>query len=396
MKCPHAVVATLVLLVLAALTAVAPAARADAAARRSPSAPTGATAWAGDATAFLRWAAPTAGAATVTGYTITPVIGGALRSPRRVGAAARAATITGLGNGSSVRFRIAATSPVGSGPSVETGNVTIGSSPLTRSSSWLDIVNYLRQTAGDGVVTASPAWTADLQAHMRYLAGTPATHRTGAYASAHTEDPSSPWFTPGGRTAAASADLLSRDLGSASANVAAWASSPFHAIGLIRPALRSSAYAAGAGGAGIDVVRGLDRTAPNPSNPVLLPGPGAITTLRAYSGAERPDPLESCAGFRSPGLPIVALLSTPPPAGTTATLRQPDGTTVSGADLCVITARNFVSTDAVYGASGRSVLKDSNAVVVIARHPLQLGRQRVTLIPAGQPRISWTFSVIAA
>lgn len=357
-----------------------------------PGEPASPRAWSGDTTAFLRWTAPTTGSTPITGYSITPIVDG-LAQPARRTTASSAQTVKDLTNGTTVRFRIAAVSPVGTGPAVETSAVTIGADPLAASASWIDVVNYVRQGAGVSPLTANPIWAAGLQAHYSYLENTPDALRVGEFASAHTENPASPWYSEGGATAGASADLMLGAVGSARANVEGWLASPFHAIGILRPGLRSAAYAATSGAAGLDVIRGLDRSAPASKEPVLLPGPGTITTTRAYSGGERPSPLDSCPGFTNAGLPIVVLLPAPVPANTIASLRQPDGVDLTGADVCVISARTYVSHDTVYGPAGLSVLQDSNAVIIIPRAPLQSGRQTVTLTPAGSTPITWSFTV---
>lgn len=360
-----------------------------------PALPRSVTAWSGDASVFLRWSPPTGSVSAITRYLVTPIVDGRAMPLRSFMAPRQVATVTGLANGASVRLRIAAVSASGTGPAAETRTVRVGSVPLDAARSWLDVVNYVRQTSGVDPVVENGEWAEGLHAHYRYLANTPASQRVGAYASAHAENPASRWFTKSGQSAAASADLMVGPVGTAQANIGVWLASPFHAIGLIRPALRTTAYAAGERAAGIDVIRGLSESVVKPSGPVLLPGPGAITTARTYDSTERPNPLDSCSDFKTAGLPIVALLPSTPPRHVTASLRQPDGTTLRGRDVCLITASNYVSTDAVYGAAGRSVLEDSRAVIIIPRTPLQIGRQTVSLYPAGSTPIIWSFTVSA-
>ncbi|GAA2514561.1 peroxidase family protein [Pilimelia columellifera] len=82
---------------------------------RVPDAPTIGEATAGDAAAMVRWT-PVAGGVPATGYEVR-AFAGAGASPAkivRVGAAATAATLTGLTNGTGYRFRVLASSAVGS------------------------------------------------------------------------------------------------------------------------------------------------------------------------------------------------------------------------------------------------------------------------------------------
>ena len=85
-------------------------------------------------------------------------------------------------------------------------------------SDWLSAINYWRQAAGLAPVTDQPAWDLGIQNHLTYLEHTPASYMVGQYASAHTENPSSPYYTPSGATEAGDSDL---DLGAAVSDVQA-------------------------------------------------------------------------------------------------------------------------------------------------------------------------------
>lgn len=262
--------------------------------------------------------------------------------------------------------------------------------PFTSSTPWRDMVNYYRTTAGIAPVTANAAWVAGLQNHFLYLANTPPALRQGQYANAHTENPASPWYTVDGEAAGRSSNLGS-DAGSDRANIERWMRAPFHAIGILRPGLSQSAYAAGSGHTGIDVIRGLNPgTAPKP---VLFPAQGSITTLKSFGG-ENPNPLESCPGYgASAGLPIVAMLPSPPTQETSATLTLPSGSLLSDpGSICVVTAATYFSSDLVYGPTGRSILQGANAVLIIPKAPLNPGLHTVRLEAGGSPVI-WSFGV---
>src|SRR5712672_501370 len=88
-------------------------------------------------------------------------------------------------------------------------------------STWIDAVNWYRSMAHVAPVVDEPAWSDGLAHHLAYLHDTPASLRTGAYASAHTENPASPAHTTDGAVAGASADL-SFSAGSEQATVDAW------------------------------------------------------------------------------------------------------------------------------------------------------------------------------
>jgi hypothetical protein len=151
-----------------------------------PGAPTGIMASASDATANLAWTAPSfTGASAITSYTITPYVGSTAGTPTVVAAPATNANITGLLNGTTYWFTIAATNSAGTGPPAASYSVTPTSAlappaRMTASSTlqyqlpnsdgvtWQDIdANNLSLSftpAADGVAIVSgnaDLWTAD-------------------------------------------------------------------------------------------------------------------------------------------------------------------------------------------------------------------------------------------
>jgi len=83
----------------------------------APSAPTGATAVADSKSAIVSWTEPGSdGGSAITGYTVTPFVGATAQAPTSVGASTTKTRITGLSNGTSYTFRVAATSSAGTGP----------------------------------------------------------------------------------------------------------------------------------------------------------------------------------------------------------------------------------------------------------------------------------------
>src|SRR4051812_49689341 len=116
-------------------------------------------------------------------------------------------------------------------------------STLDPGGTWLDLVNDYRAMAGLDAVVEEPAWSDGLAKHLIYLQNTPAGMKTGAYASAHTENPASPWYTPEGADAGRSADLYIGNVPSDRTAIVAWVVAPFHAIRLLRSRLHPVAYA---------------------------------------------------------------------------------------------------------------------------------------------------------
>ncbi len=374
--------------VMSAVTACQPAATA---------APAPPTVVPGNAYVLVRWKGPPIPGPYISGYVVTLVLDNGSRVQRSVAFGSTSTVFNGMRNGTGVRFSMRTRGIDGlSRPSALTRRVVVGSpgsDPLRYRAPWLEVVNYYRRASGVTPVTANPAWTVGIAAHLRYLERTPPSLRTGIYANAHQENPASPWYTAAGEEAGRSSNL-GGDAGSERANISGWLKAPFHAIGILRPSLTQSAYAASEGWTGLDVIRGIAHTL-NVSPTVLFPGPGAITTITSFTG-ENPNPLESCPGYAAPaGLPLIALLPSAPPAGTSATLKPPSGSTLTvGGSLCVVTAVTYRTSDAVYGETGRSILAAANAVLIIPREPLSPGTHRATLTRPGQDPITWSFTVV--
>jgi hypothetical protein len=120
-----------------------------------PSAPTWVTATAGNASASVSWTAPASnGGSAITSYTVTPFIGSTAQPSTTVSGSppATSANITGLSNGMTYTFSVAAINAVGTGPASSPSNaitptdVTVPSAPTG-------------VTAMAGNASASVSWT---------------------------------------------------------------------------------------------------------------------------------------------------------------------------------------------------------------------------------------------
>jgi hypothetical protein len=82
-----------------------------------PDAPTGVTGTPGNRSVALSWTAPASnGGSPITRYRITPYIGSTAQTPVNTGSAATSYTVTGLTNGTTYTFTVAATNSAGTGP----------------------------------------------------------------------------------------------------------------------------------------------------------------------------------------------------------------------------------------------------------------------------------------
>jgi Domain of unknown function (DUF1929)/Fibronectin type III domain/Glyoxal oxidase N-terminus len=91
----------------------------------APAAPTGVRATAGDGFATVSWIAPPDSGSPVTGYTVTPYIGGTAQPATTVtgNPPATSATISGLRNGTGYTFTVTATNAIGTSPASTPSNV---------------------------------------------------------------------------------------------------------------------------------------------------------------------------------------------------------------------------------------------------------------------------------
>jgi hypothetical protein len=118
-----------------------------------PAAPSGVIATAGNGTATVSWTAPATGGSPITGYTVTPYIGGTAKPATTVGGTATSATVTGLANGTSYTFTVTATNAIGTGPASAASNAVTPTTPTTPG-----VPTNVTATPGNGAATVS--WTA--------------------------------------------------------------------------------------------------------------------------------------------------------------------------------------------------------------------------------------------
>lgn len=277
------------------------------------------------------------------------------------------------------------------------------SAPPALTAGWLETMNWYRSASGLKVITADSTLTQAIASHLNYLIKTDKVLRGGGFASPHTENPASPFYSSEGEAAGKASNIISE--GRADENEAGaidgWMGAPFHAVGILRESLKSSALAvATAENArtywGLNVIAGLSPSATRTKN-VLFPGDGSTVRLSAFQG-ESPDPREGCAGdYRNyTGLPIFASLLKDPTKDVTVEMTDTKGVALAGDALCVQTQYSFKSTDAVMGPSGAKAFSGDNLVIVIPRDPLVKGTYKLRIKQGGAADIAWSFSVAPA
>jgi len=270
--------------------------------------------------------------------------------------------------------------------------VAASAAPSDAPATWLDRVNFYRATAALPPVTEDPTLSTAVLEHARYMVQHDVivhSQRTGARSA-----------TRAGAAAAAASNLA----GSLSAfepenwAVDVWMQAPFHAIGILDPALTHvgfGIYREPDGqiqtAAGMDVLSGRVRGRRVARYPVVWPADGAWVPLTAYTD-EYPDPLTSCAEYRAPaGLPLIVQIGDGGnvPRVTDSSIAE-EGRAL---DHCVFDQRSYRNPDPGQQRLGRAILASRNAIVLIPRHPLVPGSMYRAVVKVNGRSIDWRFGI---
>ena len=266
---------------------------------------------------------------------------------------------------------------------------------------WLDYLNSYRTASGLGSLAEVAEWSEGGWLHGRYMVKNDVI--------THSEDPGNEWYTPEGDAAADHGNIYVSASSSATYEQAInwWLRAPFHAVALLDPELQRTGFGiynetavATSGfdwqmGATIDVERGRDGLPNGTTFPFYYPADGGTTPFTQYGGNEYPDPLTSCTGYTTPvGLPLIVQLG----AGSsvinvTNSRLQQDGNDV---DHCVFDETNYFNPDGNAQSTGRIILDNRDAIVIVPRDPLQAGSTYTVEITNDGTTYSWQFSVDAS
>lgn len=270
--------------------------------------------------------------------------------------------------------------------------------PTAMSAGWLETTNYYRLASDLAPVVADPNLNAMSVAHAKYLANSPKEFYVGNYVSAHTENPASPAYTELGAKSAS--NVTTGEFKFESETIDSWMTAPFHAIGILREALERTGFGYESGTADNFIHATFDITGTNPnkarSKTILFPGNNSYTRLNAFTG-ENPDPREGCGSDwkNFHGLAIFASFATEVSRGNTGSLTTPDGQVLKSADeLCVVDQYSFVTSDAVYGPAGKSIIAAEHMVLLIPKNPLLPGKYQANITQGNGNATNWNFNVI--
>ena len=259
-------------------------------------------------------------------------------------------------------------------------------------SSWLDRLNYYRATATLPPVVEEPALSGAVLQHARYIVNHDVIE--------HAQNARKRWATAEGAAAAAVSNLAAstRENEPDWWAVDLWMQAPFHALGILDPALTRVGFGihhASNGkiqtAAGLDVIRGRSSPTGPVRYPIVWPADGSTVPLTSHED-EYPSPLTSCKGYSAPtGLPLIVQLGPGNGAPDVVGSVISDGETFL--EHCLFDERSYVNPNREQQALGRSILDARDAVVLIPRKPLRPGFRYRVIIEANRRRIDWTFAV---
>jgi cysteine-rich secretory family protein len=257
---------------------------------------------------------------------------------------------------------------------------------------WLDRLNFYRATASLPPVVEDPRLSGGVLQHARYMV----MHDVVK----HSENQRDSGATPEGAAAAAVSNLAgSTRLAEPDYwAVDMWMQAPFHALGILDPALMQVGFGihhAQTGriqtAAGLDVIRGRSAAAPNASYPIVWPADGASVPIAAHV-SEYPSPLTSCPGYSAPaGLPLIVQLGSggEAPRVTRSWIFEEE----RALEHCVFDEGTYRNGDAAQQRLGRSILASRNAIVLVPRRPLRSGAGYRAVVEVNGRVIDWTFRI---
>jgi hypothetical protein len=262
--------------------------------------------------------------------------------------------------------------------------------------SWLDRLNFYRATAALPPVSEAPSLSAPVSLHARYMVMHDVIR--------HSEKRRHAGATAEGAEAAEVSNLaasLSADEPDAWA-VDTWMQGPFHAVGILDPALTQVGFGIHRAhngriqtAAGLDVIHGRVTAAPSSfTYPVVWPADG--TTVPLSEGIkEYPNPLASCRGYKIPtGLPLIVQVGSGDGVPRVTGSWLFDGE--RSLEHCVFDESTYRNGNKTQQRLGRSILAARDAIVLIPRDTLTRGRSYRAIIDVDGQHIDWMFTVESA
>jgi uncharacterized protein YkwD len=257
---------------------------------------------------------------------------------------------------------------------------------------WLAYLNQYREMGRLSPLAVNKEWGKGGWYHSRYMVK---NDEVG-----HGEDPANAWYTQEGHLAAESGNLVGSWNKNATDKYAidAWMQAPFHAVGILDPALQSVGFGSfreqDGGvqmGATLDVLRGQQEIPASVRFPVIWPGDGSVVPIGSHWG-EYPNPLSSCPGYSAPsGLPIILQLGAGQLTPSVSRHNIKAGSTIL--EHCFFDETNYTNPEASAQSLGRAILDLRDAIVLIPRQPLVPGTTYTVSITVNGRTYGWSFRV---
>jgi hypothetical protein len=217
----------------------------------------------------------------------------------------------------------------------------------------------------------------------------------------HDENPAFPFYSGDGDDAAANGNVMVSSSATTpdTAAIDMWMTGPFHAIGILDPALTQTGFGshreAGGGyqmGGCLDVLRGLGTIPAGTTFPIRWPRAGGSIPFLSYNGNEFPNPLTSCPGYTAPTGPPIMIQIGPgnvTPQVTAHLFMQGNTQLVH----CVYDETSYINPNGSEQSFVRSILNIRDAIVLIPKSPLISGATyTVSITTNGQVH---TYSFVA-
>lgn len=260
---------------------------------------------------------------------------------------------------------------------------------------WLRYANLFRIQANLPQLLENPAWSEGARLHSIYIVKTDQIW--------HGEDPASPWFNQAGHDAAVNGNLSASDWfdePEVTWAIDYWISAPFHALPFLDPELHAVGYGsyreqvgAFVAAATMDIKRGQGELSPEIAFPLTFPRDGGQTWVLKHGLPEFPNPLTSCPGYQRPVGPPIILQIGP---GDQVPVVTDHSFSQGGQELehCVFDETSYVNPD--NQDTGRHLLDSRDAVVLMPRKPLEVGKTYTVRMVVNGETVSWEFTAVSS
>ena len=258
---------------------------------------------------------------------------------------------------------------------------------------WLTYLNLFRSMGGMTPFQNSEALSYGSQLHGRYMV-------LNDKPTAHTENSNNPLYSAERNQAAQNGNIFATTQLEADYRWAInfWISAPFHLVNIIDPTLETVGYGDFHGDNGtfkmagvLDVLSEKGNGTSDVTYPIYFPAPDSSTWIVRHSLYEWPDPLTSCPGYQRPaGAPIVLQLGdgSGTPRVTSFSVAV-DGQVV---ESCLISETSYTNPDSFAQRTGRAILDDQDAIVILPRRSLQGNSTYTVNVVANGQAYTWSFS----